>query len=165
MGVASCRSIFLLSDVVFNRVFNSSRFGFRFAIGFRSVVVRAMGFRPATRPNPARPSPACPWPRAPGAPASPCSPGEPPRVAHARPHGSRLLPRGRTSPQCPAPRRLAPPPPSAARPRGRAPRRLALPGGRALPRGRALPCACPRRTQCVPERATITSATLKFWSN
>jgi hypothetical protein len=44
MGVASCRSIFLLSDVVFNRVFASSRFGFRFAIGLRLVLVRVVGF-------------------------------------------------------------------------------------------------------------------------
>jgi hypothetical protein len=69
MGVASCRSIFLLSDVVFNRVFASSRFEFRFAIGFRLVVVHVVGFRPATRPSLARPGlaqlgpswPARPW--------------------------------------------------------------------------------------------------------
>jgi hypothetical protein len=55
MSVASCQSIFLLSDVVFNRVLVSSRFGFRFAIGFRLVVVRVMGFWPrdATQPGPA----------------------------------------------------------------------------------------------------------------
>jgi hypothetical protein len=71
MGVASCRSIFLLSDVVFNRVFVSSCFGFRFMIGFRSVVVRVVGFCPATRPSPARSALA----RAPLAPVPPpCAP-------------------------------------------------------------------------------------------
>jgi hypothetical protein len=44
MGVASCRSIFLLSDVMFNRVFVLSRCGFRFSFGLRSVVVRVVGF-------------------------------------------------------------------------------------------------------------------------
>jgi hypothetical protein len=45
-----------LSDVVVSRVFVSSRFGFRFAIGFRLVVVRVVGFDP--RGGPAQPSPA-----------------------------------------------------------------------------------------------------------
>jgi hypothetical protein len=54
MGVASCRSIFLLFDVVFNRASVSPRFGFRFAIGFRSVVVCVVGFRLGPRPSPAR---------------------------------------------------------------------------------------------------------------
>jgi hypothetical protein len=73
MSVASCRSIFLLYDVMFNRVFVSSRFGFRFAIGFRSVVVRVVGFWPrnATQPDPL-------WPARPGAPAPlPCAPSSP----------------------------------------------------------------------------------------
>jgi hypothetical protein len=64
MGVASCRGIFRLPDVVFNRVFVLSRFGFRFAIRFRSVVVRVVGFRLATQPSLAQPGPAlavCPW--------------------------------------------------------------------------------------------------------
>jgi hypothetical protein len=70
MGVASCRIIFLLSDVVFNHASVSPRFGFRFAIGFRSVVVCVVGFRPGLRPSSTQPSPARPglWPRAPGAP-------------------------------------------------------------------------------------------------
>jgi hypothetical protein len=33
----------------------SLRFGFRFAIGFRSVVVCVVGFRPGPQPSPARP--------------------------------------------------------------------------------------------------------------
>jgi hypothetical protein len=74
MGVASCRSIFLLSDVVFNRVSVSPRFGFRFAIGFRSVVVCVVGFRPGPRPSPARSS----APQAP--PHPPCVP--PPSLSH-----------------------------------------------------------------------------------
>jgi hypothetical protein len=45
-----------LSDVVVSRVFVSSRFGFRFAIGFRLVVVRVMSLDP--RCGPARPGPA-----------------------------------------------------------------------------------------------------------
>jgi hypothetical protein len=69
MGVASCRSIFLLSNVVFNHASVSPRFGFRFAIGFRPVVVCVVGFHPDLRPSPARPSPA--RPRAPLAPHSP----------------------------------------------------------------------------------------------
>jgi hypothetical protein len=59
MGVASCRSIFLLLDVAFNRAFVSPHFGFRFAIGFRSVVVCVWASVPArdpAQPNPARPS-------------------------------------------------------------------------------------------------------------
>jgi hypothetical protein len=60
MVVASCRSIFLLSDVVFNRVFVSFRFSIRV---FLSISGRAhSGFsvwpaaRPATRvPDPAQP--------------------------------------------------------------------------------------------------------------
>jgi hypothetical protein len=51
-----------LSDVVVNRVFVSSRLGFRFAIGVRLVVVHVVGFDP-------RCDPAQPGPRAPGAPA------------------------------------------------------------------------------------------------
>jgi hypothetical protein len=62
-----------LSDVVVSRVFVSFRFGFRFAIGFRLVVVRVVGFDP--RCDPARPGPAQFGPRAPGAPCPP----------HARP--------------------------------------------------------------------------------
>jgi hypothetical protein len=70
MGVASCRSIFLLSDVVFNHASVSPRFGFRFAIGFRSVVVCVVGFRPNLgQPGPAR-----------GAPHPPCAP--PPSLSH-----------------------------------------------------------------------------------
>jgi hypothetical protein len=45
-----------LSDVVVSRVFVSFRFGFRFAIGFRLVVMRVVGFDP--RSGPARPGPA-----------------------------------------------------------------------------------------------------------
>jgi hypothetical protein len=45
-----------LSNVVVSRVFVSSRFEFRFAIGFRLVVVRVVGFD--LRCGPARPSPA-----------------------------------------------------------------------------------------------------------
>jgi hypothetical protein len=81
MSVASCRIIFLLSDVVFNRVFAWSRFGFRFVIGFRLVVVRVVGFCPVVRPNPVHPSPARPGPgpRAPGARARrPAPPHAPP---------------------------------------------------------------------------------------
>jgi hypothetical protein len=77
MGVASCRSIFLLSDVVFNRASVSPRFRFRFAIGFRSVVVCVVGFRTGLRPSLARPDPARPGlarPRAPLAPHPPCVP-------------------------------------------------------------------------------------------
>jgi hypothetical protein len=55
MCVASCRSIFLLSGVVFNRVFVSPHFRFRFTIGFRSEVVCVVGFRLGPRPSPARP--------------------------------------------------------------------------------------------------------------
>jgi hypothetical protein len=58
---------FSLSDVVVSCVFVSSRFGFRFAIGFRLVVVRVVGFDTRcdpTRPNP--PGPAQSGPRAPG---------------------------------------------------------------------------------------------------
>jgi hypothetical protein len=61
MGVASCPSIFLLSDVVFYRASASPRFGFRFVIGFRSVVVCVViPSRPATQPSRAQPGPACP---------------------------------------------------------------------------------------------------------
>jgi hypothetical protein len=65
MGVASCRGIFILPDVMFNRVFVLSRFGFRFAIGFQSVVVRVVGFRPAMQPSPAQHDLARPGPGAP----------------------------------------------------------------------------------------------------
>jgi hypothetical protein len=76
MGVASCRSIFLLSDVVFNRDIVSFRFGFRFVIGFRSVVSCVVGFCPGPRPSPARPDLAQPGPaqRAPASPMRPLSP-------------------------------------------------------------------------------------------
>jgi hypothetical protein len=60
MGVASCRSINLLSDVVFHRASASPRFGVRFAICFRSVVVCIVGFRPGPWPSPAQPGPALP---------------------------------------------------------------------------------------------------------
>jgi hypothetical protein len=56
MGVASCVSIFSWSDVVISRVFVSFRFGFRFVIGFRLVVVCAVSLDP--RCGPARPGPA-----------------------------------------------------------------------------------------------------------
>jgi hypothetical protein len=64
MGVASCRSIFILSDVVFNRASVSPRFGFRFTIGFRSVVACVVGSRPGlAQPGPsAPPSPCAPPP-------------------------------------------------------------------------------------------------------
>jgi hypothetical protein len=45
-----------LSDVVVSRVFVSSRFEFRFAIGFRLVVMRVVGLDP--RCGPARLGPA-----------------------------------------------------------------------------------------------------------
>jgi hypothetical protein len=70
MGVASCRSIFLLSDVVFNHASISPHFGFRFAIGFRSVIVCVVGFHPDPRPSPARPNLGRPGP-ARGAPHPP----------------------------------------------------------------------------------------------
>jgi hypothetical protein len=54
---------FSLSDVVVSRVFVSSRFGFRFAIGFRLVVVCVVGFDP--RCGQAWPGPAQSGPRAP----------------------------------------------------------------------------------------------------
>jgi hypothetical protein len=44
-----------LSDVMVSRVFVPFRFGFRFAIGFRLVVVRVVGFDP--RCGLARPGP------------------------------------------------------------------------------------------------------------
>jgi hypothetical protein len=47
MSVASCRSIFLLYDVVFNCASVSPHFGFRFAIGFLSVVVCVVDFCPS----------------------------------------------------------------------------------------------------------------------
>jgi hypothetical protein len=47
-----------LSDVVFNRVFASSRCEFRFAFGFRSTGERVVGFDP--RCDPAQPDPARP---------------------------------------------------------------------------------------------------------
>jgi hypothetical protein len=56
---------------VFNRASISPRFGFRFAIGFQSVVVGVVGFRPGPRPSPTQPSPGRPWLRAPGAPPHP----------------------------------------------------------------------------------------------
>jgi hypothetical protein len=43
MGVASCRSISLLFDVMFNHAFVSSRRGFRFTFGFQFVVVHVVG--------------------------------------------------------------------------------------------------------------------------
>jgi hypothetical protein len=55
MGVASYRSFFLLSDVIFNRTFVSFRFGFQFTLGFRSMVACVMGFCPGPHPSPARP--------------------------------------------------------------------------------------------------------------
>jgi hypothetical protein len=58
---------------VFNRASVSPRFGFRFAIGFRSVVVCVAGFRPGPRPSPARPSPARPGPWRPTPPCVPPS--------------------------------------------------------------------------------------------
>src|SRR5688572_14836820 len=64
-----------LSDVVVSRVFVSSCFGFRFAVGFRLVVVRVVGFDP--RCDQARPSPAWPGPARPARPwrplPSPCA--------------------------------------------------------------------------------------------
>jgi hypothetical protein len=47
MSVASCQSIFLLYDVVFNCASVSPHFGFRFAIGFLSVVVCVVDFCPS----------------------------------------------------------------------------------------------------------------------
>jgi hypothetical protein len=63
-----------LSDVVVSRMFVPFRFGFRFTIGFRLVVMRVVGFDP--RCGPTRPSPAWSGPRAPGAPCPPhaCAP-------------------------------------------------------------------------------------------
>jgi hypothetical protein len=60
MGVASCRSIFLLSDVVFNRVFASSRFRFRSTIGFpiSGCVCRGISTRGMARLDPAQLGPA-----------------------------------------------------------------------------------------------------------
>jgi hypothetical protein len=55
-----------LSDVVVSRVLVSFHFRFRFAIGFRLVVVRVMVFDP--RCGPARHSPARSGPRAPALP-------------------------------------------------------------------------------------------------
>jgi hypothetical protein len=57
------KHIFSWSDVVISRVFVSFRFGFRFVIGFRLMVVRVMGLDlwcgPA-RPGPAHAPPAPP---------------------------------------------------------------------------------------------------------
>jgi hypothetical protein len=55
MGVASWRSIFLLFDVMFNRVFASSRFGFRSVIGIpiSGCACRGISTRDATQPGPA----------------------------------------------------------------------------------------------------------------
>jgi hypothetical protein len=58
-----------LSDVVVSRVFVPSRFGFRFAIGFRLVVVRVVGFDPWC--DPAWPGLARSGPRDPRAPCPP----------------------------------------------------------------------------------------------
>jgi hypothetical protein len=66
---------FFLSDVVFNRASVSPRFGFRFAFGFRSVVVCVLWASVPAR-DPTRPSPAqlgAP-PARPGAPHPPCAP-------------------------------------------------------------------------------------------
>jgi hypothetical protein len=59
-----------LSDVVVSRVFILSRFGVRFAIGLRLVVVRDMGFD--SRHDPAQLGLTQSGPHAPGAPA-PCA--------------------------------------------------------------------------------------------
>jgi hypothetical protein len=70
MGVASWRSIFLLSDVVFNRVSPRLVSDFDPRLEFRSVVVRVVGYRPTTRPSPAQPWPTRPWRPC----LSPCAP-------------------------------------------------------------------------------------------
>jgi hypothetical protein len=71
MGVASCRSISLLFDVMFNHTFVSSRYRFRFAFGIpiSGCACREILTCDATQPGPARPGPAWPGPgsRAPGA--------------------------------------------------------------------------------------------------
>jgi hypothetical protein len=74
MGVASCRSIFLLSDVVFNRAFVLPRFRFWLLIGFRSVVMRVVDFRPGP---------------APGATHTPCAP---PSLSHFVSHAATSSP-------------------------------------------------------------------------
>jgi hypothetical protein len=128
MGVASCQGIFLLPDVVFNRVFVLSCFGFRFAIGFRSVVVCVVGFRLAAWPSQARP-----WPRAPGTPPPPVPP---PPAASCPSRGPAPDPRPTAVVPCPLrvrPRRLAP----------------SLPRGRALP-GELIPLAARPSSAAVP---------------
>jgi hypothetical protein len=52
MGVASCRSIFILSDVVYNRAFVSFWFSVRYLNAIRGKRVRAVGCRPGPRPGP-----------------------------------------------------------------------------------------------------------------
>jgi hypothetical protein len=62
MGVASCRSIFLLSDVVSNRVFVSFRFSFHDLDSIRSKRVCGVGFWPSPRSGPAPGAPRAPAP-------------------------------------------------------------------------------------------------------
>jgi hypothetical protein len=57
MGVASCRSIFLLSDVVSNRAFVSFCFSVRDLDSIRSKRVRVVGFWPGPWRGPWRPPP------------------------------------------------------------------------------------------------------------
>jgi hypothetical protein len=54
MVVASCRSIFLLSDVVSNRAFVSFRFSVRDLNAIRGKRVRAVGCQPGPQPGPVR---------------------------------------------------------------------------------------------------------------
>jgi hypothetical protein len=75
MSVASCRGIFLCLMSCLIACVAYSRFGFRFAIGFRSVVVCVVGFCPAVRPDSVRrPSSAWPWPARPWRLAPPHAP-------------------------------------------------------------------------------------------
>jgi hypothetical protein len=54
MVVASCRSIFILSNVVFNRAFVSFWFSVCDLNSIRGMRARVVGCRPGLRPNPAR---------------------------------------------------------------------------------------------------------------
>jgi hypothetical protein len=65
MGVASCRGIFLLSDVVSNHAFVSLRFLVRDLDLIRGKRVCVVGFRPSLQPSPWRPLPLCARPHPP----------------------------------------------------------------------------------------------------
>jgi hypothetical protein len=156
MGVASCRSIFLLSDVVFNRASVSPRFEFSICNWIPISGRACSGFPswPATLPSPAWPLVACPWrPQHPHAPT--------PSLSFCFPRSNSLsLSFTSLPPLCPRcdpvdgyrrfldPKVSSPPPPLSLPP-------LSLPYARPCPPAAWL--GLPGARPCPPRRASMPS--------